>query len=407
MQRMPWADASSRTPGWAPAFSLLLVALCACASGSSSAVRGEGGSDGDEFANAPGQSGESGAASLPGGSAAGSASSGVGTGNLPRGCNDLVVQFDPVTPTVLLLIDRSGSMWDSSYGDSPTRWQAVYDALMNADGVVQPLASEVRFGLMTYTGESTGGTCPSITSVAPTLDNYAPVKEVYDAASPRPTFKAETPTGPGVRAAIDALLEVTEDGPKYIVLVTDGEPDTCATPDPQCGQDESIAAVQAAFEQGIATFVIGISSDVGTAHLQDVANAGAGLPVRAPDMQFMYNCVNPGYAVMSASYAAAGQTPGSAPVHEPADRGEIADTIGSLIRGVHGCSYTLNAEVDLTKAGQGRVLLDAEILLYEDENGWRMLDSRTLEVTGAACDRVLSDASELAISFPCDVAEVI
>jgi hypothetical protein len=405
---MWWVSASPRSMRWPSGYwTGSLLVLCACATGSTSDVRGQGGSDDDDqFANAPGQSGGGGAGTLPGGSAAGS-SSAIDTGNLPRGCNDLVVQFDPVTPTVLLLIDRSGSMWDSSYGDSPTRWQAVYDALMNADGAVQPFASEVRFGLMTYTGESTGGLCPSITSVAPALDNYDAIKEVYDAASPRPTFKAETPTGPGMRAAIGALAEVTEEGPKYIVLVTDGEPDTCATPDPQCGQDESIAAVQAAFAQNIPTLVIGISSDVGTAHLQDVANAGAGLPVRAPDMQFMYNCINPGYATMSATYAATGETPGNAPVHEPADRAEIAATIGSFIRGVHGCSYTLNAEVDLSKAGQGRVVLDSELLMYEDANGWRMLDSRTLEVTGAACDRVLSDASELAISFPCDVAEVI
>ena len=45
---------------------------------------------------------------------------------------------------------------------------------------------------------------------------------------------------------------------KYIVLVTDGAPNTCLVRDPQCGQDASVAAVQAAFGAGIRTLVVGL-----------------------------------------------------------------------------------------------------------------------------------------------------
>jgi hypothetical protein len=392
--------------------------MLACAGGSSSAAeagsggaaspsdtagtaapRGGGPPTGGRFGNTnPPQPGA--------GGASGGGSPGV------MGCNDLQVSFDPQIPTVLLLVDRSGSMWDFPYGTSPTRWQAVYDSIISPDtGAVHALQNEVRFGLMTYTGNSTTRECPVLTSVAPALANYDAIKRIYDEASPRPTFKADTPTGPGLRGAIDALGAVVippdqVGGPKAIILITDGEPDTCATPDPSCGQDESIAAVQAAFDMGIATYVIGISSDVGTLHLQDLANAGAGLPVREPDMTFMYNCLNPGFAVRSARYAAAGTAPGTAPVYQPADPAAIATTLRAVIRGVHGCSFALHGEVNLDEADRGTVLLDGMELVYQDSHGWRMNDSRTLELVGDACARLQADASRLVISFPCEVVQV-
>jgi hypothetical protein len=395
---------------------LLLASCCGllgCAGGSSSPTEPGSGSAGAPIAAAgsggsarPPTGGAFGNSNLPRGGGGGAGSPGV------MGCNDLQVSFDPQVPTVLLLVDRSGSMWDFPYGASPTRWQAVYDSVMAPDtGVVHALQNEVRFGLMTYTGNSTANQCPVLSSVAPALANYEAIKQIYDEASVRPTFKADTPTGPGLRGAIDALGAVIVppdevDGPKVIVLITDGEPDTCATPDPSCGQDESIAAVQAAFDLDIATFVIGISNDVGTAHLQDIANAGAGLPVRPPDMQFMYNCLNPGFAVRSARYAAAGETPGTAPVYQPADPAAIASTLRAVIRGVHGCSFALHGEVDLDEADRGTVLLDDMPLVYQADHGWHMRDTRTLELVGDACARLQTDASNLLISFPCDVVQV-
>ncbi len=388
-----------------------------CASGSSGDADGNAGA----AAGSPGspggggtQAGVAGSQPTAGrfGNAVNPSTGGSGTSGGQMGCNDLQVSFDPQVPTVLLLVDRSGSMWDYPYGTSPTRWQAVYDSVMaEGTGVVQPLENEVRFGLMTYTGNSDMRVCPVLTSVPPALGNYQAMKQVYDEASIRPAFKADTPTGPGLRGAIDALASVVVPpdevgGPKVLVLITDGEPDTCATPDPSCGQDESIAAVQAAHAMGISTFVIGISNDVGRLHLQDLANAGAGLPVRPPDMTFMYNCINPGFAVMGARYAAAGETPGTAPVYQPADPAAITTTLRQVIRGVHGCGFALRGEVNLDKADLGTVLLDDTPLLYEDPHGWRMRDSRTLELVGDACARLQVDASQLEISFPCDVVTV-
>jgi hypothetical protein len=389
---------------------VLVGLLAGCAVSSSGASEDKGAASGagagsGPFGNAPPQGGTPGNfGEQPGSSGAG----GTRSPMMPRGCNDLVVEFKPVTPTVMLVIDRSGSMWDFAYGTSPTRWQALYDALIpEATGAVPMFDNVVRFGLMTYTGNPAGGMCPILRYVEPALDNYDAIRKVIDEDSPKPAFKAETPTGVALRDTISKLSALTGDDPQHIILVTDGEPDSCATPDPQCGQDESIAALQSAFGMGVGTSVVGISSDVSARHLQDLANAGHGEPVLAPDVQYMYNCINPGFASLSATYAAAGTAQGTAPIYQPGDSQAIATALQTLIRGVYDCSFALNGEVDLARANLGTVMLDGSKLAYEDANGWRMRDNRTLQLLGTACASVQADASKLVISFPCDVVDVL
>jgi hypothetical protein len=68
-------------------------------------------------------------------------------------CVDVQVQVEPIIPTLVLLVDQSGSM-TSNFGGQD-RWDAVYETLMDpADGVVASLESSVRFGLTLYTSEN-------------------------------------------------------------------------------------------------------------------------------------------------------------------------------------------------------------------------------------------------------------
>jgi hypothetical protein len=46
-------------------------------------------------------------------------------------------------------------------------------------------------------------------------------------------------------------------------------------------------------------------------------------------------------------------------------------------------------------------------LSYQDPNGFRMQDARTIEVLGQACTALRESASELRVSFPCDVVDVL
>lgn len=386
---------------WATALLATLAASCNAGGGDDKLFGG----------NAAGATGATGGAGAAGGADGAGGSLVLGSGGAVTtfadgGCNRLEIGFEKIHPTVMLLIDRSGSMFDQAYGTSPDRWAPLKTALMDPAGPVRALESDIRWGYTSYTSDAQrAAECPMLHEVGVAFNNYAAISTAYDADSVMPAFKAETPTGVSLRTVAGKLAQVTDPGPKFIILATDGEPDTCATPDPQCGQDESIRAVQDAFQQQIKTFVVGISSEVGKKHLQDLANAGVGQPVEAPNSDFINNCVNPGHASRTATYASG--PAGSAAYYNPTDPQALENDLRSILGNVRTCNFSLNAKVDLTQASLGQVALDGTTLTYETPDGWRMTDETHLEVTGAACQSILTNGKVLSINFPCGVAQFI
>ena len=287
-------------------------------------------------------------------------------------CADVEVKFTVQTPTVVLLIDQSGSM-DEDYpgGD---RWSVLYDALMNpTDGVVESLQSDARLGLALYTSYDgfDGGTCPVISDVAPDLNNYQSIDDVYADAEPQ----EDTPTGEALTVVAGDLASLAVDGPKIIILATDGEPDTCAEPDPQNGQQVAIDAAVDAFDQGIRTFVLGVGDDVGQAHLQDMANAGAGKALDGSEQETFY---------------------------QPASRAELVDNFKTIIDGQRSCVLDIDGRIDSeTVAQSGTVTLDGEPLGYDDADGWRLVGDSQIELMGAACEAVKSGEHEVKGTFSC------
>ncbi|MBC8072217.1 MAG: VWA domain-containing protein [Deltaproteobacteria bacterium] len=292
----------------------------------------------------------------------------------PSDC-DVQASIVPVEPTITLLVDQSGSMTEDFGGI--TRWQAVHDTLLDADtGVVAGLESEVRFGMTLYsaTDGMFGGACPLLVEVPPDFDNRA----AMEAAFGQPIVEGDTPTGESVAAAAMALAAVRDDTPKAIVLATDGEPDTCAVPDPQTGQPESLAAVQLAWELGIETFVISVGPELAVSHLQELANAGVG--------------------------AEPGAQPG-APYFQALDAAELATAFDMLIGGFVSCTFAVDGIVDVAQACLGTVRLDGTLL--ECGTDWQLSDGSTLELQGSACDALRDGgAHTVDASFPCDVIDI-
>jgi hypothetical protein len=290
------------------------------------------------------------------------------------GCIKVDVTFEKQTPTVVLLIDQSGSMSDNFGGQS--RWAVVHDALMNpTTGIVKNLETEVRFGLALYTsdGGSAGGKqCPMLTEVAMKLGNYAAIKAVYDPAGPQ----GDTPTGESIDKVVTTLAPYAEPGPKVIVLATDGEPDTCAEPNPQNGQPEAIKAAQDAFKKDIKTYVISVGAQVSLGHLQDMANAGQGLAVGGSQNATYYQAL---------------------------DQNALKKAFEEIIYGVRPCTFTLNGSVDPAEAGQGSVLLDGKPLTFGDANGWKLNPPDEVELTGTACQAIKTGDHSVNIDFPCGV----
>lgn len=306
-------------------------------------------------------------------------------------CPSVIVEVKAVIPTVSLVIDRSFSM-TTAFGKTD-RWTAEETALVDAtNGVVTKLASRVRFGATMYTTGHLDDqnpdvlTCPLLRSAStePALDNYGAIKSLFEMYEPR----GDTPTGESlveVTAALDAVEPLDPDNPepKFIVLSTDGEPDTCAHPNPENPEQAeearqvSIDAVKAAFDKNITTFVLSVGDDVGADHLQDLANAGAGKPI------------DDGNPNNDAAFIVA---------TNPDELVTAFDSVLSQV--VKSCTFNLDGDILPGRQASGDVRLDGMQLDFGDD--WDVVDSNTIELVGGACDTYLGDPDAvISAEFPC------
>jgi hypothetical protein len=343
-----------------------------------------------------------------------------GAGGAATVCSSL--QVVPGIPTVLILVDNSSSMFEP-IDDSP--WKLLYSTLMADDGAIKSLAPKVRFGFTSYKGNATAQmdetdpACATLTSVPIALDNFAAIDKTYTTlgAEWMPGIKWETPTGHALaRAATDlAAFKGDPPGPKSILLVTDGNPNTCQIVDPQCGQDLSIKAVQDAFTAGIKTFVVGIGEVIegnvgcepewgrcGPDHLQDIANAGLGLPVEPPPETFIWqSCADRYGRVLQGTYDTTAM-PGTAKFYTAENAAQLTTAIEELLTAL-ACTVEMDVRVTGNPA-LGSVLVGTakEPQVYGDANGWKLEDNRyQVTLQGAACEKFKAEQT-LDINFPCD-----
>jgi hypothetical protein len=302
----------------------------------------------------------------------------TGTGGSGE-CPSTDVSLDNQMPTVLLLVDQSGSM-NESFGTSD-RWQTLRTALMDQkSGIVSTLERQVRFGLTLYSARGGEMPCPMLTSVAPKLANFGAI----DMAYPKPTSSIikDTPTGESITAAAQLLNQVTDPGPKVIVLATDGEPDTCAVPDPQTPEAKELAikAAQDAFAAGIFTFYISVGNEVSDAHATEMANVGQGYPRTDATKRF----------------------------YRANDQQALADAFATIVNGIRTCSFQLNGTVTDGGEKDGTVTLDGQVLTLDDPNGWRLSSPTTIELLGSACESIKNSSDKnashhISAKFKCGI----
>jgi hypothetical protein len=301
-------------------------------SGDAEAGTGAGGTGGAAGAGASGGTGEAGAGNAGEGSttggaagagAGGGAGEGGGAGSSTAGTGGSSGASGE-TPTVAVLLDGSSSMFEPR----ELLWDALHVALMDpTNGAIPAFDQELRLGFNVFRGshvqhEENDPECAAITSVSYAVDNAPAIGDIYDLLSGDYVVgvKWETPTGHALNRVASALAaeSVADGGDKYIVLITDGNPNTCGTLDPQCGQDLVVKAVQDAYALGIRTLVFGLGDVLlpnggcdpslmpcGPVHLQDIANAGLGLPVASPPPYYYVTpCVVDG--ILTATYSTIG-----------------------------------------------------------------------------------------------------
>jgi hypothetical protein len=299
----------------------------------------------------------------------------------PTGCVDITRHYTSTPPTVLLLIDQSASMYER-FGNG-TRWDVLREAIVDLDdGLLTWLETNANVGLILYTsqnGYENGRQCPIVTRVDVQLGNAARIRAFY--ADAEPLDGGDTPTGDAIDGAVAYLASVSAGPAKYILLLTDGVPDTCAEPDPQNGFDAAVEAVVRARAQGISVRSVGISPDIARDGLQRMANAGAGKPL---DLVFEED------------------PDAERPLYASIEPRELADQLQGAIGDVRSCTIALGTGVDDTRAADGRLTLDDRALEYDEPDGWSFEDEDTLRINGDACRRILRNGERLEVRFPCE-----
>jgi len=287
-------------------------------------------------------------------------------------CPELEEVLLPQIPTFQLVIDQSGSM-DQDFG-GPTRWEAVTETLVGPDGVVTALQSDIRFGISLYANPDPMN-CPQVQSLGPQLDAADEIMALLSTEMPG----GDTPTGESLEQITSDLLADDWKGDKVIVLATDGEPDTCAIPEPMTVSETNsvrqvaVDAVTSAFDQGIRTFVISVSTGIAEEHLQDLANAGIG------------------------------QGAGDAPYWIANDTDTLIDAFREIVSGLRPCTFPLSKPLLAELAPSCEVTINDAAVPYDDADGWVLPDDSTLELQGGACDSIQQGVVSINLACSCEL----
>jgi hypothetical protein len=255
---------------------------------------GSGGGSSDAFGNSP---------AVMGGAGNAAPSAPTMMTPAPTTCAEGDANTSPVTPTVWLVLDGSGSMKEDFGGQS--RWDALRAALMDPGGVVETLQHSVRFGMVLYSGNeddviAAGAECFQLVTVQPAIDNYAMLSAQYPAMELggwTPTYRAIDNVVTTLPVTNSQVVLDAKPDPIYVILATDGAPnDHCSGDgnrmrgggssqfDPVTAQ-RVLDVVGKGVQMGMQMFVISLAGDDQqlAMHLQQVADlGGTGQPPFTP-----------------------------------------------------------------------------------------------------------------------------
>ena len=332
----------------------------------------------------------------------------AGTGLKEGQCAGRQVATARVVPKIWLVIDGSGSMLNPlSAMSEQTRWAALYDALMNADGgIVKSLEKEVEWGVVLYDGPSPGGnpnvmlpdggvrmlppadTCPRVITVEPKKEAFTDISAVVGVDP----LGGSTPTDKALNVVVNHLDDMSGQvldmrvNPTIVVLATDGEPnDFCGGgmqqggflgfPMPVDVRPQVIAAVEQLASMSIKTYVISLAGeDMNlTAHLNEVAAAGG---------------------------------TGLAPFF-PTTKDTLVQAFKDIIGPPTACDVVLNGSVKAGLECMGSIKINGTALPCGDPNGWALKDPSTVVIQGTACESYKNDLNAfLEADFPCELIDL-
>lgn len=216
-------------------------------------------------------------------------------------------QLTPATPSVMFLLDASGSMTEQFAVNGATRWQVLESSLATA---LPSVNQTMSIGAVIFPDVSQQSqedcSAPSAVNLAPAIGNVDSLLNLINSITPL----GGTPTADAIPVAAQDLLGIrAASNARAIILATDGAPNcnenldsqTCTCADPQqtiCGQQpppfdpqlclddtRTVSRISDYASQGLPTYVIGIH-DPGNTEDETVLNAMAdagGRPLTGTD----------------------------------------------------------------------------------------------------------------------------
>jgi len=296
-------------------------------------------------------------------------------------CASANADASPVTPVIWLVVDGSSSM-NQDFSNGQSRWVQLRSTLMDKSGIVDSLQTVAEFGMVIYSGGSEDpAQCTKLVTVQPALNNFM----ALDAAYPQQPLGMGTPTDKALDHVVTTLpvgntatLD-TRGKPVYVVLATDGSPnDSCGgggllgggrDGDAQV-QQRVIDVVTRGTQSGMQMYVISLAGDDTQLqqHLELVAKA----------------------------------TASQMPPFVPSTKDELVTNFRKIV-GSASCQIDLNGKVMMGQECAGKVKLNGADLACASDNGWKLLDPDTFELTGTACTNFTSTVSSVDATFPCEV----
>lgn len=282
-------------------------------------------------------------------------------------CDVLTISARPNAPDILIVLDRSTSMRSATVD----RWGPSMRAVQS---ITAQLTETVSFGLMTFPAPIVNG-CTAGTVSVPVATNSAAQIAATLAISGPALSNGMTPTAATLDAALRALDKNCVDcegaAPKYVLLVTDGEP-TCGSDGSSFDTTADVANTTAAIDRltaaGIRTYVVGYETASKAAQMNEFAMHGG--------------------------------TERYIPVE---NERTLVEELTRITAGLVPCEYDLSSEV--SDPSFVRVTIDGEQHNLSD-GAWR-IDGKKI-ILEKACD-VLRDAKvhDLKIVRECTPVEVI
>ena len=355
------------------------------------------------FAPAASGSSGSGASGPPLGSGASNGTGLVSGGAAQNGqgavtgmnCREVMQPLNKLPPDILLVQDASGSMNEDATNTScgnngcgaTSKWALMIPAI---NTVISETEGEVNWGLKLF---ADSGSCGVNGNAAVPV---GPMNAVAIAAALMARTSANggvsngssTPTRAAEAGAVNYLMGVTDQNPKFIVMATDGQPN-CPMSGSQQTDDTpaAVAAVTAARTAGFSTFVVGVSAPAGAAN--DALNMMA---------------VEGGYPQMGAAtqYYAVTDTAG------------FASVLLTLVGKATTCQYSIpepptmdgtTSREDITVTGGTGTPPDTTIN-QDANNGWTYTDTTHTSITlhGTSCDQVTAGTiTTVTIIFNCHI----